>query len=105
MKTLFLSTIFIFLFAVCAFGQNQCADLADCEAKLSEASRMINKLLDVSKAQTDAITALKEENAARARKNDIDAGVIAAQDKLILLLEKQTKRQISFFFGLVKVRY
>jgi spore cortex formation protein SpoVR/YcgB (stage V sporulation) len=97
------TTIFIFLFAFCAFGQ--CSDESDCRAKLSTASQMVNKLLDVNKSQEQAIQALKEENAARQRKNDIDKGIIEAQDRLILFLEKQSKRQISILFGLLKVRF
>jgi hypothetical protein len=97
------TTIFILLFAFCAFGQ--CADESDCRAKLSDASRMVNKLLDVNKAQSDAIEALKTENEARARKNEIDAAIIANQDKLIALLEKQTKRKLSILFGLISVRF
>lgn len=58
-----------------------------------------------SKAKDDLISALQAENASRKEKDAISQGIITAQGDLIKILEKQSKRKISFFFGLVKVTY
>ena len=97
------TTIFILLFAFAANAQ--CSDEADCRAKLSEASRMLNKVLDVNKAQEQALTALREENEARARLSLIQEGVIQQQTKLIELQQKQMRRKLSILFGLISVRF
>lgn len=84
----------------------------ECNQKLDLATRQINKLLDVTEAQEKAINALKEEIAARERLSAVDAeiikrkdNVIEQQQKLIGILEKESRRKISFFFGLVKITY
>jgi septal ring factor EnvC (AmiA/AmiB activator) len=105
MQKVVFTILFILGLSVFTSAQNQCADLADCEAKLTETVQMLNKVLDVSKAKDSAIEALKEENLARQRKNDIDKGIIEAQDKLIELLQKQNRKRISFLFGLVKITF
>ncbi len=102
MKFIYTSILILF-FAFCVSAQ--CSDESDCRAKLSESAQMINKLLDVKKAQDAAIEALKAENEARKQKEIIDRGIIAGQDRLILLLEKDRRKQLSFLFGLVKVRF
>lgn len=103
MHKIILSFVFILIFAASAAAQ--CDTVEDCRAKLSTASQAVNKLLDLTKAQEQAIEALKAENAARQRKTEVDAAIIAQQDKLIELLEKRTRRQVSLMFGLLKIRY
>lgn len=68
-------------------------------------NQRLEKVLADLEAAEKLIAALRAENESRQRKEAIDAGIIAQQDKLIALLEKQRRRQLSIFFGLVKVRF
>lgn len=104
-KMKILTTIaFIVLLASFARAQN-CTEIEDCQNKLGQASQMINKLLDVSKSQQDAIQALQAETASRVRKSEIDTAIIANQDRLILLLEKNQRRKFSVLWGIISVRF
>lgn len=111
MNKILLTIIFLFAFALTGAAQN-CQTVEECNQKLDLATRQINKLLDVTEAQEKAIAALKEEIAARERLSAVDAeiikrkdNVIEQQQKLIGILEAESRRKISFFFGLVKITY
>lgn len=111
MNKFLLTIIFLLAFALTAQAQN-CQTVEECNQELDLATRQINKLLDVTEAQEKAIEALKTEIAARERLSAIDAeiikrkdNVIGQQQKLIGILEKESRRKISFFFGLVKITY
>jgi hypothetical protein len=116
---LLITTIFIFFFALAISAQSNCVDIADCQAKLSEASRMINKLLDVSKSKDDVIGS--KQNVIDAKTAEIESRksleslneqllakqkeIMSQQDSLIKTLTKQNQRRVSFAWGLVKITY
>lgn len=105
----------IFLVLFCGFtasAQNQCQTIEDCQSKLSEASRIINKLLDVNKEAADVITAKNAEIEARKNLNAINEAIIAKQEsrfndseKEVALLKKKAQRKVSILFGLIKITY
>jgi len=100
----YLITLFcILLFCAAANAQN-CTSLDECNAKLIEASKIINKLLDVNEAQNKVIEAQKSEIASRTKEKEISDEIIKKQQELNKLLEKQTKSQVSLLFGLIKIR-
>lgn len=88
-------------------GERPTAAICDeiCEQRLA-------KSLDALEKAERLIAALEGELAARKRLDDVNAEIIetknaliSEQAKLIGLLKKQSGRKISFFFGLVKIRY
>ena len=112
-KQFLLIPVFLLALSISANAQTvDCSDLQDCQQKLSRAASQIEKLLDVTEAQEKAIEALKSEIESRKRLSLIDAEIIAKKDfqlaeqeKLIQILRKETRRQISILFGLIKVRF
>jgi len=108
---LLITTIFIAFFALSVNAQ-QCATLEDCNNKLSEAAKIINKLLDIDKAKDDLIAAKNAEIESRKQLDLVNAQLIkkreetiAEQDKLIRILEKKTGRQIRFLWGILTIRF
>ena len=111
MKKLLLLSILTFAFCLSAKSQN-CTELVECNQKLDTAARIINRQTDESKAKDKAIEALKAEIAARESLDKINNELLAKKDEiiknqadLIKILEKETGRKISFFWGIIKIRY
>ena len=105
MKKLLITTLFcLTLFCATASAQRQCETVDDCNALVVRLSQALEKTLDVNKAQKDLIDAQRSEIESRKRKNDIDTAIIERQTELIKLLEKDRRKQISFLFGLLKIR-
>jgi septal ring factor EnvC (AmiA/AmiB activator) len=111
MKKLLIILSLFFALCISTNAQN-CDTLADCQEKLSRAAQQINKLLDVTETQEKAIKALKEEVESRKRLSEIDAEIIkkrefqlAEQEKLIGILRKETRKQLSIFWGILKIRF
>ena len=112
MKKLVYLFILIFLFALSAHAQTNCTTIEDCQSKLSTASQMINKLLDVNQANADVIAAQKAEIDSRKNLDAINERLLAKKDaeiadqqKLIGLLQKKAQRKFSIFFGLISLRF
>ena len=70
------------------------------------------KTLDALEKTERLVSALEAENAAIRRLNAVNEQILTAKEtiigeqvKLIEIYRKQSGRKISFFFGLVKVRY
>jgi len=70
------------------------------------------KTLDALETAEKALAALQTEITSRERLSAIDAellkrkdSIIADQEKLIAILQKQTGKKLSILFGLVKIRY
>jgi septal ring factor EnvC (AmiA/AmiB activator) len=119
MKKLVYLFILIFLFALSAHAQTNCTTIEDCQSKnaqleknLSQASQMIQKLLDVSQAKTDVIAVKDAEIESRKNLEAINERLLAKKDaeiadqqKLIGLLQKKAQRKFSILFGLISLRF
>lgn len=104
MKKLVFTTVFAALFIFASEVSGQCADLDDCNAKLSQASQMINKLLDVKAADESVIRAKQAEVDALRRLVEVKDAISNEKDKLLDYYRKQTCSTTSFLFGLVKLK-
>jgi len=106
-----ITIIFIFLLSVGISAQN-CSTIDDCNSKLTEASKIINKLLDIDKAKDELIATKNAELEARKQLDAVNLelikkreATIAEQDKLIRIYEKKQGRQIRFLWGIISIRF
>lgn len=104
MNKLLTLTFLTLVFTLSAAAQ-ECQTIDECNAKLSNASQKIEKLLDVSDAKSDEIAKLKAEINSRAAKELLDKAVIAAQAAEIKNLERVKRKRLSILFGLIKLTY
>lgn len=93
-------------------GAKQTSVKNDCETELSEANQRLLKTLDALEKAERAISALQAELKARESLDKINDDLLIKKDEiiknqadLIKILEKQSGRKLSIFFGLIKVRY
>ena len=104
MKKLLITLFCVLLFCATASAQRQCETVDDCNALVVRLSQALEKTLDVNKTQKDLIDAQRSEIESRKRKEEIEAGIIKAQDEKIKILERERRKQISIFWGIFKVR-
>jgi hypothetical protein len=94
---------FIFLFALGTQAQN-CVEIQECNEKLSQASQMVNKLLDVKRADEAVIEAKNREIEAVKNLVEVQKAISAEKDKLIEIYRKAVCDKTSFFFGIISVK-
>ena len=92
------------IFAIAGHAQQNCTDLADCNAKLDTAAQVLNKTLDINEAQKLLIASQKDEILALNRLIEVKTLLDAEKNKLIDYYRKQTCSRFSFLFGLVSFR-
>jgi len=102
---LLLTTIFILTFSICAYSQTERDELQVAQSRLV-------KTLDALEKAEALIDSLKRENAALTQLNVLNEQIIDAQKEQIKaakseieVLKKKSQRKLSFFFGLVTLRY
>jgi hypothetical protein len=71
-------------------------------AKTLDAYEKAQRVIDAQAVEIRARSNLQDLSDQQAAKL---SEIIAAQEKLIKILQKQTGRKVSIFFGLVKIRY
>lgn len=73
--------------------------------ELEICNQRLVKTLDTLEAAENALKAVQKENESRKDLALIQEGIIKGQQDLIKILEKQSKKKLSLFFGLVKITY